>query len=100
MTDGRTTMIDIYEAYGGVVNEDRTEVTLKGNENKPFKIELLVMPVSFETTGGEEPESVTFGVLLNDEHSFSGNGVINVRSYYEQIKLPVSQVKIIKENDQ
>ncbi len=92
-----TTIIDIYEAAGGEVSEDRTHVVL--SKPKPFKIELLVIPTAVETRY-DAPDEVTFGVLLHDEVLFEsdimGHRVLD-HSFDVSLKLPVQQVKIIKE---
>lgn len=89
-----TTMIDVYEAAGGEVNEDRTMVTMNPPQ-KPFKIWVTVVPseVTYDYDSGE---SVKFSVLLDDEWMVV-NGRIVHNTFGETLELPVSQVHIIKE---
>lgn len=92
-----TSMIDIYEAMGGVVNEDRTSVQI-ASPGKPFKIELLVMPNTFEM--GADGEFVTFAVLVDDGHIIEEGPLgVNVRNVYHDIdlRLPVESVNIKKD---
>lgn len=55
-----TTMLQIYEAAGGTLSEDGTQVSLTP-PLKPFNIELTVVPTETEWTNGE-PEMITFSV--------------------------------------
>lgn len=98
-----TNLIDIYEAMGGVVNEDRTKVNINPVQSRPFYIRLLVMPSEFESFGSNEPEKVTFSIVLDDETFLGETGFagtpIHRRKYDEEITLPVTQVQIIKEEE-
>lgn len=96
----KTTMIDIYEAAGYTINEARTKAT--GGNMKPFKIELLVIPHSYSWSGNPDiPDTVEFDVLLDDvvtfENSLDGTKAI-YHDFTETLKMPVSQVKIVKES--
>jgi len=95
-----TTLIDIYEAAGWDVNKARTEATNDGrNSLKPFKIEIMVVPRSV-TSQYDQEDIVEFDVLLNDTHSFetTPNGTaVHVHQHLDTLEIPVSQVKIIKE---
>lgn len=64
-----TTLIDVYEAAGGTVNEDRTMVTMDEG-GKPFKIELTVAMTGMEQS--VDGTTVTFGVLLDRKHVIEG----------------------------
>ena len=98
---GDTTLIDIYEAAGATVSEDRKMVSMTHGDLKPFKIELLVYPgtVEFDGVGGEK---ITFDVMLEDEFAlgkttYAGTPMHQIH-HIAEVTLPVSQVKIIKEN--
>jgi hypothetical protein len=91
-----TKMIDIYEAAGGEVNEDRTMVTMKPPQ-KPFKIWVTVVPSEI-TYDHVEGESVKFSVLLDDEWAVVSGRLIH-NTFGETLELPVSQVHIIKEEE-
>lgn len=90
----KTTLIDIYEAAGGKVNEDRTQVEVNGAA-KPFDIVLRVIPtaVNIDEVAGR---SVTFAVLLDDTHHFEDNRHTWVEHEVD-ITLPIEQVRILKE---
>lgn len=95
-----TTLIDIYEAAGATVSEDRKMVSMTHGDLKPFKIELLVYPgmVEFDGLGGEK---ITFQVMLEDEFvlgepTYAGTPFHQV-NHIAEVTLPVSQVKIINE---
>lgn len=93
--DRGTTLFDIYEAAGGVVNEERTHVTITG-PMKPFKIELLVYPTGVSSSW-DGPDEVTLGVLLDTERILEETalgGIVHEHTFDAELKLPVSQVKI------
>lgn len=100
MPKNETTMIDIYEAMGGEVNEDRTMVSMsKPGQYQPFKIELLVYASGYEM--GADGERVNLQVLLHDSVVFDrtawGQHVVRHIEHIEQLTLPVDQVNIIKD---
>jgi len=95
-----TNLVDIYVAAGGTRSEDGKSVTIKPGPQKPFKIELLVIPKSIEVSNGDEPDQVEFDVLINDEYTFENTtmgGIAHTHNYLETLKLPVSQVKIVED---
>lgn len=99
-----TNLIDIYEAGGAEVNEDRTMVTMTGERPlRPFDIILRVIPTGVEMMNDDtELVKVTFAVLVNDEHTFKttpmGTQVIQ-HSCEETLTLPASQVRLMKEGE-
>lgn len=98
--DHKTTMLDIYEAMGGVANEDRTQVSVTPGQTKPFDIVLRVVPATFELNS-DGVEKVTFAIFLDDEFRFGDTTPAGTPMYTiqheEEIQLPVSQVRILKE---
>lgn len=88
-----TTLLDIYEAAGGIKTEDGLQVSITPPLH-PFKIELLVVPTAIDM--GPEGEFVTLDVLLEDELRQDGLGMRRVQ-HEASVQLPVRQVKIIKE---
>lgn len=99
MTDKKTTLVDIYEAAGAKVSDDRTMVTVSNKEPlKPFEIVLTVYPQAITQDG--DGERVTFAVLLDDEYVIDkrlGRADIRWVSYSDtEIELPVSQIRIHK----
>lgn len=88
-----TTLLDIYEATGGIKSDDGLQVSITPPLH-PFKIELLVLPTGIDM--GPDGEFVTFQVMLHDEFK-TEFGMIRQTSHEAEVKLPVSQVKIIKE---
>lgn len=95
MTEKKTTLIDIYEAAGAEVNEDRSMVSLRPEELKPFDITLKVYPYEVKLDP-ERGESVVFHVMLDDTFVVLG-GQVFYGEWDEQIELPVKQVRISKE---
>lgn len=101
----KTTLIDIYEAAGAKVSEDRSQVTLNSeNPLKPFDIVLTVFPQGVHFEGVGAPEVVEFGVLLQDEVSFEhfphlGTKVIH-HNFDANIEIPVGQVRILKKEQE
>lgn len=99
---GDTTLLDIYEACGATVSEDRTSISFTAGALKPIDIVIRVMPTAVEIPGMNEAEQVTFDVFVDDELAF-GEHIPYIGTPYRiinrdtQIKLPVSQVKILKE---
>lgn len=88
-----TTLLDIYEAAGSIKTEDGLQVGI-APPLRPFKIELLVVPTAIEM--GPDGEFVTLEVVLNNELK-TEFGMVR-RVYHEtEVQLPVSQVKIIKD---
>jgi hypothetical protein len=88
MTNKPTTMIDIYEAAGGIVNEDRSTVTMSnGMPMKSFDIKLRVYPIGYEMDS--DGERVVLGVVLHDEVAFEktpiGTKVRDI-SFTEELK--------------
>lgn len=99
MKNGTTTMVDIYEAAGGVVNEDRTSVTI--STPKSFEIVLRVFPIGVES--GMDGDFVTFDVVLDDTVVF-GEPTLLGTPYSElqndaSIRLPVDQVRILSKEE-
>jgi len=95
-----TNLVDIYVAAGGTRSEDGNTVTINPGQQKPFKIELLVVPRTIEVSNGDEPDVVTFDVLIDDEYTFESTvmgGVAHTHNYLETLKIPVSQVKIVED---
>ena len=97
MTD--TTLVDIYEAAGGTVNEDRTMVTMDARSHEYFDILLRV-----RITGVEHDSygntNVTFGVIIDSKHIIDtsfGGALMSQIDYNEELTLPVEQVRIHKE---
>lgn len=92
-----TNLIDIYEAAGAAVNEDRTAVTLTSEKPlKPFEIVLTVFPHMIEQDGYGN-EKITLAILLDDTHFIHSDGRYEIFSYEEAVTLPVPQVRIHKE---
>lgn len=96
---GDTTMLDIYEAAGWKVNQDRTAVYTDGTlPNKAFEIVLKVVPIGVQM--GEGPDKVTFAIIL-DEETVIEQGLLGTTlhrlAYDEEITLPVNQVNIKKD---
>lgn len=88
-----TTLLDIYEAAGGIKSDDGLQVSTT-SPLRPFKIELLVVPTAIEM--GSEGEFVTFSVQLKDEIKPNSRGMRMV--YHEaEVQLPVSQVVIVRD---
>jgi hypothetical protein len=94
-----TTIIAIYEAAGGTVNEDRTQASMP-EHMQPFDIVLRVVPISIEMKLNE-PTEVEFQILLEDQpiidkYKALGMTASNVRwvTYDETVTLPVNQVRI------
>jgi hypothetical protein len=101
----KTTLLDIYEAAGARVSEDRTMVHFdSGSPLKPFEIVLTVFPQSIRIDGIGGPEVIEFGVLLHDEVSFEevpymGHKVIH-HNFDANIEIPASQVRILKKEQE
>ena len=97
---GNTTMVDIYEAAGGLVSEDRTMVSIDASKQHPFEIVLRVYPTTHKM--GVDGETITFGVLLDDEMMLEHGpgGTLMHHLYFDaEVTLPVSQVKILKKEE-
>jgi len=92
-----TTLVDIYEAAGFEVTEDRTRVMMSGvQQMRPFDIVLRVVPtgVAFDYEGQEK---VTFSVQLHDGYRYDGGAMI-FTEYGFEMALPVDQVRILPPN--
>jgi hypothetical protein len=94
MNDKKTTMIDIMEAAGGAVSDDRTKVSGPPHPMEPFDIVVRVVPLAHEFSL-EEPEMITFGLILNDEYTVYNGRVLYSSEFNETIRMPVSQVCIL-----
>lgn len=100
MDSKRTTMIDIYEAAGWDINTSRTQVTNDTQRMKPFKIEILVVPRSVTSQFAQE-DIVEFDVLMDDTHFFEESplgATVHVTQHLGTLEMPVSQVKIVKDD--
>lgn len=96
-----TTMLDVYEAAGAEVNDDRTMVSMKPGQMRPFEIVITVMPGAVEMIEGE-PTKVTFDILLDPHLSIKEGplgAVARELEYVESLTLPVDQVRIHKEDE-
>ena len=96
---GETTLIDIYEAAGGEVNEDRTQVSMNPAQMKPFDIKLRVYPSA--VTHDMDGERITFGILLDDEMTLeetAGGTLMHRHDFIAELEMPIAQVKILKED--
>jgi len=87
-----TTLLDIYEAGGAQVSEDRTKVELPVGAMQPFDILLRVVPAGISMEHGRA-DQVTFEVLLNDEYQINA-GAYSVLYHEASVALPVDQVRI------
>lgn len=102
MIENATTLIDVYEAGGAAVSEDRKSVTLKPNDMHAFDIVLRVYPIAVEHDGITK-EKVTFGVILDDEYvlgkhiPYQGTPM-HMIVHDAEIVLPVDQIRILKED--
>lgn len=102
MTDKKTTLVDIYEAAGATVSEDRKTVTMIPGQMKPFEIILTVYPTGIEM---EDPyvEKITFDIILNSEVAFGKTGFAGTPMYQRfpeaDFSLPVDQVRILKKEN-
>jgi hypothetical protein len=94
-----TTLVDIYEAGGAEVNEDRTQVSMVAGQMQPFEIVLRVVPIAVQMQHGQK-DIVTFGVLLDDETVFGEPTVLGtpMRQIYHstEVEIPVDQVRLLK----
>lgn len=100
-----TTLLDIYEAAGARVSEDRTQVTMDSSTRmEPFDIVLTVFPQSVHIEGAGAPEVIEFGVLLHDEVSFEDvpwmGTKVNQHHFDAKIEIPVGQVRILKKEQE
>jgi hypothetical protein len=96
---GPTTMVDIYEAAGGVASKDRQTVTIDSRHGKPFDIKLRVCITGIRIDS--DGERVVLGVLLHDDvYLEEGLGGTSIRKidYDVQLELPVGQIQIFKED--
>lgn len=98
----KTTMIDIYEAAGCKVSEDRQSVVMDSSVPlQPFDIILRVIPSGLEFYGSNGQVKMTFAVPLHSEHDFTEFGRVDVFEHEAEISIPVDQVRIYKgENDE
>jgi hypothetical protein len=93
MKNGETTMIDIYEAAGGKVNEDRTQVSMNP-PFEPFEIILTVLPAAIQYENEREPR-IAFDVMLVKETQINGNMAYEY-DHEARLELPVDQVRFAK----
>lgn len=97
MNEKDTTLVDIYEAAGATVSEDRTTAT-NLHQMQPFDIVLRVFPTGLQL-GGPDGEKMTFAILLESNYFFEtvpeGTRMREV-GYNEEVTLPVNQVRILK----
>lgn len=90
-----TTLLDIYEAAGCKLSEDRTSVEMNaGQQLKPFDIVVRVIPTIVEFNP-KETERVTFSVILNPYVEVV-SGVTKFFDLDETLTIPVNQVRIAK----
>lgn len=95
MTEQKTTMLDIYEAAGFELSEDRQSVKMEGGQlAKPFDIVLRVVPETYEMVAGL-PVKIGFRVLLKQSVNING-GTVTFTEHDVLVKLPVDQVRILK----
>lgn len=94
-----TTLIDIYEAAGATVNEDRTKVSMVAGQMQPFEIVLRVVPMGIQMQQGQK-DIVTFAVLLDDEWAIGTQTAAGteMRQIYHgtEVEIPVDQVRLLK----
>jgi len=94
-----TTLIDIYEAAGGKVNEDRTMVQMNTGAPTPFEIVLKVVPGVVEMDGLGNTD-VTFHVLLDDRIVVNERAQsVSWQPFISEVKLPVEQVRLLKADE-
>jgi hypothetical protein len=93
----KTTMIDIYEAAGYEVSEDRQSVVMDSSKPlRSFDIILRVFPSGLEYYGNSGQAKMTFAVDLRTEHDYSGFGQISVFEHEAEISIPIDQVRIYR----
>lgn len=103
---GDTTLVDIFEAAGGKVSEDRKSVVIDGaNPLKSIDIVLRVYPRSVRIEqpyrDGKPEEYITFDIILDPglrigETTVMGTPIEEIL-YDEGFELPVAQVRLLKE---
>lgn len=89
-----TELIDIYEAAGCKVSDDRRYVE-PSSDFQPFDIVLRVVPIEVRFDENRKGE-VTFKLLLRSEHVRNAFGGPNLIDYDIDLTLPVNQIRILK----
>lgn len=96
----KTTLVDIYEAAGCDVSEDRQSVSFdSGKVLQPFDIVLRVVPTGLEYYGNGGQVKMTFAVPLRDDYDYGVGGQMNIFENTTDITLPVDQVRIMKKEN-
>jgi hypothetical protein len=98
----KTTLIDIYEAAGYEVSEDRQSVVMDSSKPlKPFDIILRVIPTGLEYYGSNGQAKMIFAAQLHGDYDYTHIGRVDVFEHEAEITIPIDQVRIYRgENDE